>query len=95
MASVPFLVVWSLPRLYSMDAFCQEKISNYVNYQIVSYNFIEKYQLTSKMVNFWSKFQMSKKMSEKQLFSFSERIITFQFIKWTEGYPLKCLSMKE
>ena len=71
MASVPFLVVWSLPRLYSMDAFCQGKISNYVNYQIVSYNFIEKYQLRSKMVNFWSDFQMS----EKQLFPFKNEQI--------------------
>ena len=70
MASVPFLVVWSLPRLYSMDEFCQEKISNYVKYQEVPYHFIEKYQLTSKMVNFWSEFHMSKKLSEKQLFPF-------------------------
>ncbi len=85
MASVPFLVVWSLPRLYSMVAFCQGKISNYVNYQIVSYNFIEKYQLRSKKVNFWSDFHMSKKLSEKQLFPFKNEQIHLSLLNGLRG----------
>ena len=39
MASVPFLVVWSLPRLYSMDAFCQGKKSCSVKDKIMYYNY--------------------------------------------------------
>ena len=39
MASVPFLVVWSFPRLYSMDAFCQGKKRSSVKNKIMDYNY--------------------------------------------------------